>query len=154
MARLEECAEGMRKHLESLPCPTYETNPFVKGKPLSESRLAVVSTAGLHHKDATPFTFNPGDHYRVIPGDVQNSELVMSHVSANFDRTGFQQDLNVIFPMDRLKEMLWEKKIGSLADYHYSFMGATDPAQFSEAALQVAELLKKDQVDAVLLIPV
>jgi D-proline reductase (dithiol) PrdB len=36
--------------------------------------------------------------YRVISGDGSASDLVMSHVSVNFDRTGFQQDLNVVFP--------------------------------------------------------
>jgi len=154
MARLEDCAEGMRKHLEELSCPSYENSPFIKGKPLNQSRLAVVSTAGIHHRDAKPFTFAPGDHYRVIPGDIQNKDIVMSHLSANFDRTGYQQDLNVVFPLDRLREMLQKREIGSLADFHYSFMGASDPAQFGDATHQVAGLLKKDGVDAVLLIPV
>ena len=91
---------------------------------------------------------------RVIPGNVKGNELVMTHLSINFDRSGFQQDLNVIFPVDRLRELAKEGIIGSVADFHYSFMGASDPASMEKQAREVAGLLKKDKVDAVLLLPV
>ena len=39
----------------------------------------------------------------------------MIHVSANFDRTGFQMDWNVVFPMERLRELVSSRSIGSLA---------------------------------------
>lgn len=80
--------------------------------------------------------------------------MVMSHLSTNFDRSGFQQDLNVILPLDRLKELNKKGVIASLASYHYSFMGATDPAHIEQAAKEVAGLLKGDGVDVILLIPV
>ena len=44
--------------------------------------------------------------------------------------------------------------IGSLADYHYSFMGATDPGQMQDTAKNLAEIMKKEGVNAVLLVPV
>ena len=47
----------------------------------------------------------------------------MSHVSVNFDRTGFQRDLNVVLPRDRLDELVASGKIGGVAPEHYSFMG-------------------------------
>jgi D-proline reductase (dithiol) PrdB len=78
----------------------------------------------------------------------------MSHVSTNFDRTGFQQDLNVLFPLDRLREMADRGEIGSMADYHYSFMGATEPEKMESAARKLASLLKDDGVNVVLLVPV
>lgn len=55
----------------------------------------------------------------------------MSHISVNFDRTGYQQDLNVVFPIELLIELATENVIGSVADYHYSFMGTTDPAEMA-----------------------
>ncbi len=70
----------------------------------------------------------------------------MSHISTNFDRTGFQQDWNVVFPLDRLRELADRKVIGSLADYHYSLMGATDPRQMEETARGLARMLKNDGV--------
>jgi D-proline reductase (dithiol) PrdB len=92
--------------------------------------------------------------YRVIPVDTPANDLVMSHISTNFDRTGFQQDWNVVFPLDRLRELVESHLIGSLADYHYSFMGATDPRQLEEAARSLARILKNESVDTVLLVPV
>jgi hypothetical protein len=43
----------------------------------------------------------------------------------------FQEDWNVVFPLDRLNELAAEGTIGSVAATHYSFMGATDPVQRS-----------------------
>jgi D-proline reductase (dithiol) PrdB len=92
--------------------------------------------------------------YRIIQGNISARDLVMTHISTNFDRTGFQQDWNVAFPLDRLKELAKEGIIGSVAAYHYSFMGATDPAEMEPAARNLAVLLKGDQVDGALLVPV
>ncbi len=154
MALLEKLPEIERHFLESLKCPVFETRPWVKGPPLGDRRVAIISTAGLHHKEDRPFTFDPGDYYRVIPGDIAAKDLVMSHVSTNFDRSGFQQDWNVLFPLDRLRELQDQGVIGSVAEYHYSFMGAHDPVPMESTARSLAGLLKKDGVDAALLIPV
>jgi D-proline reductase (dithiol) PrdB len=154
MARLELMTPPERKHLEDTPCPTFDTHPFVTGKPLNHRRVALISTAGLHGKNDRPFTIVPGDFYRVIPGDIKASDLMMSHLSANFDRTGFQQDWNVVFPLDRLRDLAQEGVIGSVADFHYSFMGANDPLQMEPDVRKIAGLLKKDQVDGLLLLPV
>ena len=154
MARLERMTEQERKHLEDLPCPTFETQPWVEGPPLSERRVAIVSTAALHRTEDRPFTFDPGDYYRVIPGDIGAADLMMSHVSTNFDHSGFQQDWNVLFPIDRLQELAEEGIIGSVADFQYSFMGSVDPMQMEQEARGLAAIVKKDNVDALLLIPV
>lgn len=99
--------------------------------------------------------FGIGDtSYRLIPVGIEPDDLVMSHISTNFDRTGFQMDMNMVLPLDRLKELEDEGIIGSVADYHYSFMGATDPVQMEQQARDVAALLKKDRVTGVLLVPV
>ncbi len=154
MVRLADLAEGQRKNAENLPCPAFDTQPWVKGPPLSKRRVAIISTAGLHGRDDRPFTRSAGDLYRVIPSSINAADLVMSHVSANFDRSGFQQDWNVIFPIDLLRDFAKEGTIGSVAEFHYSFMGADDPTRWEQQAGFVASLLKKDKVDAVLLVPV
>jgi D-proline reductase (dithiol) PrdB len=79
---------------------------------------------------------------------------VMSHQSVNYDRTGFQEDHNVAFPLDCLNELAREGVIGSVADYHYSFMGAASIRKIEPKARELAGLLRKDRVDAVLLSPV
>jgi len=153
MAQLNRMPEPMRSHLAKLPCPSFNDQPWVSGQPLSRRRVALISTAGLQRRGDRPFEGMAGD-YRVIPGDIKARDLVMTHVSTNFDRTGFQRDWNVVFPLDRLQELADESIIGSVAAYHYSFMGATDPSEMEPAARNLAELLKGDRVDAVLLVPV
>ena len=153
MARLADMSEGIAKHLRELPCPTYPDQPWVTGKPLARRRIALVSTAGLHRAGETPFDLGAAG-YRVIPGDAPMTELMISHISTNFDRSGFQRDVNVMFPLDRLRELAEEGFIGSAAAYHYSFMGATHPDEMEAAAVEAARLLKQDNVDGVVLAPV
>jgi D-proline reductase (dithiol) PrdB len=153
MARLDRMPANERAHLLSLPCPTFDTTPWVPGPALAERRLALISTAGLHRREDRPFDVGAAD-YRIIPSDTAAHDLLMSHISINFDRTGFQQDWNVVFPLDRLRELAGRKVIGSLAAYHYSFMGATDPCQLEDTARSLAQIMKNDGVDSVLLVPV
>ena len=101
-----------------------------------------------------PFQMGQPDLYRVIPGNAGSNDLVMSHGAASFDRTGYQRDLNVVFPVDRLREMAEEGVIESLADYHYSFGTPLSMVQNETAAKEIGDLLKKDNVNGVLLFPV
>ena len=78
----------------------------------------------------------------------------MSHISVNFDRSGFQQDFNVVFPIDRLKELADDGVIGSVADFHYATLGSTDPLEMETQARRMAGLLKGDGVTGVLMVPV
>ena len=153
MVRLEQYGDEERQHLLNLPCPTYETSPFVTGVTVKKSRVALVSTAGLHKAADRPFDVGESG-YRLIPKNSQANDLVMSHISTNFDRTGFQLDLNTVFPLDRLNEMAEAGTIGSVAEYHYSFMGATDPVRMEQEARNLASIMKRDDVDTVLLVPV
>lgn len=153
MVRLSSFDESERRHLLELPCPTYPATALVAGVRLAEARLALISTAGLHRRSDRPFAIGESG-YRIIPKACRADDLVMSHISKNFDRTGFQQDHNMVFPLDRLGEMVAEGTIASLADYHYSFMGATDPTEMEHEARQLAAILRNDGVTAALLVPV
>ena len=154
MVRLSDLPDTDRGHLLAKRCPPFATSPFVSGGPLAGRRLAIITTAGLIRRGDDPFALSSGE-YRVIPGSTDGTDLVMSHSSVNFDRTGFQQDVNVVFPIDRARELVAEGALGSLADFHYSFMGASLDAEGYEAgARELADLLRRDAVDAVLLSPV
>jgi len=153
MVRLTDLPPATQTGMRNLDCPTFDRKPFVSGPPLAQRRIAVVTSAGLVRRGERPFT--SGDvGYRVLPGDTGADQLLMSHVSVNFDRTGFQRDINVVFPVDRLREMAQAGVIGSVAETHYSFMGATDPRGMEANARSVAGMLKSDRVDGVLLTPV
>ena len=154
MVRMEKLGEAERNMLMRLECPSFETRPWVSGPFLNQRRVALITTAGLHRRDDLPFQQNQAGFYRVISGDVQANDLIMSHIAPSFDRSGFQRDWNVVFPIDRLREMVTEGIIGSLADFHYSFGTVLSTEETEMAAKEIADLLKKDDVDAALLFPV
>ena len=154
IARVENLEdEGLAQWVLGAPLPKFDSTPWVEPPPLRSLRLAIVTTAGLHRRDDTAFSIGEGS-YRVLAGEIQARDLLMSHISVNFDRSGFQEDANLVFPIDHLRAMAKEGSIGSLADFHYSFMGASDPEVMAAPAQQIAGLLKNDRVDAVLLTPV
>jgi D-proline reductase (dithiol) PrdB len=153
VTRLTDLPPTQAKRLAELECPDFATRPWVTGTALSQRRVAIVSSAGLVVRSEDPFRGRDAD-YRAIPSTTRPKELLISHISINFDRTGFQEDWNVIFPIDRLGELAAEGTIGSVAQTHYSFMGATDPVQMEPYARELAGQLKQDTVDAVILPPV
>jgi D-proline reductase (dithiol) PrdB len=158
MVRLADLPESDQDNmLKKIPLlPQLPGRPWVEGPALSKRRVAIITTAGLHLRSDSPFGAGgaPTD-YRVIPGDVSGNDLVMSHLSVNFDRSGFQEDWNVVFPLDSLRKLAVEGVIGAVAAFHYSFMGAVSPVtRYEPKARELAALLKSDNVDAVMLSPV
>ena len=155
MVRLADLPEYERAHLLSKNLPPLGPPVWVSfDKPLSELRIALITTAGLHFRNDDTFGFADAT-FRPIEGSADANDLIMSHSSVNFDRTGFAEDVNLVFPLDRFRELAQAGKIGSLADVHYSFMGAgLSPEAYEKSASQVAGLLKQDRVDAVFLTPV
>lgn len=122
--------------------------------PLSEARVAIVTTAGFHH--ASGGTWVEGQGF--VAFDAADRALTLAHASTNFDRTGLLADLNVAYPADRLEEMAAEGVIGSVAAQHLSFMGAQPDHVLETLRLdtgpQAAELLRRDGVDVAILTPV
>lgn len=153
MVRLKDLPKDVADGLLALPMPAFEGRPWTPAPALDQARVAIVATAGLHRHSDARFVGGAAD-YRLIPDDVDTDDLMMTHVSINFDRTGFQQDVNVVFPLERLHELATNGEIGSVARWHYSFMGATDPSRMAESGAQVARVLKEDGVTAVILVPV
>jgi D-proline reductase (dithiol) PrdB len=156
MARLEDIPEATRIAALELPCPAFETTPFVSGPPLADRRVAIVSSAVLLHRGARPFASplhdGPGE-YRAVSGTWATADILVSHASVNFDRAGFQRDINVVFPIDRLRDLAAVGAIGSVADTHYTIMPVAEPATV-EVADGIAAALHADKVNAVVLAPV
>jgi D-proline reductase (dithiol) PrdB len=151
--RMTDLPPPSQTSMANLECPVFATTPFVSGPPLAKRRVAVVTSAGLLRRGERPFISGDTD-YRAIPAETPAGQILMSHVSVNFDRTAFVRDINVVFPIERLHAMASAGTIGSVAAAHYSFMGASDPRRMEANARTVAGRLKSDSVDAVLLTPV
>jgi D-proline reductase (dithiol) PrdB len=129
------------------------------GKPLSESRLGLVSTAGFVAPGDRPFdaSVRGGDpSFREIPGDIHVSELRDFHRSESFDHEGMASDPNLAFPIDRLRELVERGRLGSLNHRHLSFMGSiTAPGRLKRETLpEAARRFEEDEVDVALLVPV
>lgn len=127
-------------------------------KLLSNCKIAIVTTAGVHHRDQKPFdmTDKDGDPtYRIIDVRRLVTDLIITH--DYYEHSDAARDINIVFPIDRLKECEQELLIGKVADTHYGFMGHIDGRHIQmlikESAPDVAQKLKADHVDVVLLTP-
>ena len=153
MARLEDIPQPTRDTVVAAPCPAFETRPFVVGPPLARRRVAIVSSAALIRRGEKPFPFGSSE-CRFLPASMPAGDILMSHVSINFDRAGFQRDLNVVYPVDRLRELAAQDVIAGAADTHFTVMGSTDPAGMTATADQIAGQLRQERIDSILLSPV
>ena len=147
--------EQLRTTLGGLKSFAFDDVPWTTPKPLHESRVAIVTTAGLRVENNADW--NAGDQgFTQIPHNAEN--LTLAHYSPNFDRVGWVLDKNVVFPIDRLYELAEDGIIGSVAKTHISFMGAQPDHTLETIRLDsgpaAAKLLKDDEVDLVLLTPV
>ena len=125
---------------------------------LENSKIAVVTTAGVHHKDQEPFNMKDRDgdpSYRIIDVTRPLSSVMITH--DYYDHSDADRDINIVFPIERLKEFAKEGFIGRIADFHYGFMGHITGKHIltliNKSAPEVAARLKKDNVDIVLLTP-
>ena len=128
-------------------------------RPLDQCRVAICSTAGMVMPGQPPFdrSVKGGDFsYRVIDGDTEVSSLIDTHRSSSYDHAGIEEDANLAFPLDRLRELAADGRIGAVAERHLSFMGSiTAPNRLlRQTAPEAAEILVADQVDVALLVPV
>lgn len=128
--------------------------PFVRPKkPLKESRLALVTTGGVHLPEQPRFDIDDpaGDcSYREIPTSAD--DLTWAHA---YYRPDEGSDLDTIFPLQTLRRLARDGVVGELSGRHFSFMGAIhDPTQLVEnTGPEVAGKLVEDLVDIVLLTP-
>jgi D-proline reductase (dithiol) PrdB len=160
MGHLDEFALPLRTFLKAYPWRRIDPVPWAPlRKPLSECRLALVSSAALVLPEQVPLDgkIQGGDvSFREIPGDVDPRQLVDAHKSGSYDHSGVRQDANLAFPLDRMRELVGSGRVGSLAGTHLSFMGSIiQPGRLiRETAPRAAELLVRDSVDIALLVPV
>lgn len=146
---------------EALSHAPIPWTPFVK--PLSEAKVALLSTAGISMKDDTPFDMEferqhptRGDSsFRRLRADATADQIEANHL--HIDTGYIERDLNVALPLDRLRELVSEGHVGCLAETHYSimgFQGADSSRLENESAPAIAEIMKSEGVDLALLAPV
>lgn len=144
--------------------PTHAEIPWTPiVKKLSESKVALLSTAGLSMKGDEPFDMDferehptRGDSsWRRIQHDATSRDIEANHL--HIDTSYIERDLNVALPLDRLRELVNQGGVGSMAETHYSIMGyqGSDTSKLeNESAPQIAAAMRREEVDLVLLAPV
>jgi len=132
-------------------------------KPLRESRVALLSTAGLSMRGDPPFDMEGerrrptwGDpSWRRLRADATSESVVANHL--HIDTGYIERDLNVALPLDRLRELVAEGRVGSMAPSHYSimgFQGRDSSVLENESAPAIAAAMRSEEVDLALLAPV
>ncbi len=150
--------------------PSYEEAPFTPlGRPLAGARLGLVTSSGhfVDGDDPKPFgvesmtqeeaTARILDFLRaapqlsVIPTTTATDRLRVRH--GGYDIRGARKDPNVVFPLDRLRELEAAGRV-TLSGNAYSFVGATAQTRLlNETGPEWVERFKQDQLEAVLLVP-
>ena len=120
-------------------------------KPLSDSTVVLLSTGGVHLRSDRPFKLNSDATFRVIPKDAQPDDLAISHQA--YDRTDALRDINLVFPIERLRELEAERVIGRLAEDHYGFGLMGRAKRLMPAIKEVARCISESGVDLALLVP-
>ncbi len=120
-------------------------------KPLSESTVVLISTGGVHLRSDRPFNLNSDPTFRVIPKGAQPADLAISHQA--YDRTDALRDINLVFPIERLRELEAEGIIGRLAEDHYGFGLMGSAKRLMPAIKEVARRISESGVDLALLVP-
>jgi len=130
-------------------------------KPLSQTTMALVTSAGISLKSDPPFDMERekreplwGDRsYRTIPRGTTEEDIDVNHLHINTHH--IKQDINVILPLARMAEFEKEKIIGRLAPTAYSFYGFQwQNTDFLKEAIEpISKKMKLENVEAVLLTP-
>jgi D-proline reductase (dithiol) PrdB len=134
----------------------FDASPWSPlGRPLSEACLALISSAGISRDDQEPFDpWAVNDlSFRQIPTDTPYERLRLNH--NYFDHRDARKDLNCVLPVQRLKELQDEGYIGRLARVAIALgMGRLykRTALQNQTVPEIAEVLKREGADAVLLI--
>lgn len=156
-SRVESYLSDWERDLVSRVNPnaiSFDSAPWAAfEKSLSEARIALLTTGGAYVRDAQEPYIDDDPSYRVIPSTTPVSELAIFH--EHYDKSNAEKDINVIFPIERLREMEAEERIGSLAASTFGFMGYivgdNIPRLMDETAPEAARMLLEEDVDAALI---
>jgi D-proline reductase (dithiol) PrdB len=144
--------------------PSHDPIPWTAlRKPVSQAKVALLSTAGLSMKGDAPFDMElerkrptRGDpSWRALRANATSESIEANHL--HIDTGYILRDLNVALPLDRLRECAEAGEIGSVADTHYSIMGyqGNDSSELeTKSAPEIAKSMQNEEVDLALLAPV
>lgn len=122
-----------------------------RNRELKDSVFALITTAGVQLRDQEPFDLAGDNSWRLIPGDVATQQLMVRH--EHYDHRDADEDVNVVFPIERLRELAEQRIIGGVSDKHLGFMGYTQNFRdlYERAAPEMAKIILHSKADGVVL---
>ncbi|HXW46171.1 MAG TPA: glycine/sarcosine/betaine reductase selenoprotein B family protein [Streptosporangiaceae bacterium] len=120
-------------------------------RPITEATVALVTTSGVHLRRDKPFNPGSDSSFRVIPCDAEPGDLAITHQA--YDRRDALRDINLVFPLQRLRELAAQGVIGRLAAENYGFGLVDQGAKLIGPGREVAARLNDGGVDLALLVP-
>lgn len=157
-----EYVKALDSYYQSFGFPAYKWSVFKTTtwtpfeKPLDKARVALLCSSGISRKDQEPFEPLSRSNltYREIPKDTHAEELVINY--SYYDHTDADKDPNIVFPIDRFRELEEEGFIGELAEINYGLgMGRMykRTALQTQLAAEIARKLKGAAVDVLFCVP-
>lgn len=117
---------------------------------LEDAIVCIVTTAGVRHKDDPPFQTDGDTSYRVVSGEATARDL--RYDDTHYDHGCVDADLNCVFPIDRLRSLAVERRIGGLTERHFSLGFSQALREIRERTVpELAREVDKARPDAVLL---
>ena len=122
-------------------------------QPVSDSRIALLSSAALRLAKQQPFVPREDLSYRRVPSDPNAGPLIIDHHSGI--GTVPKQDPEIVFPRSALAALVEKAMVGAVSPFHFSFMGGVRRHEDIERMLApaLAEELAAMEVDLALLVP-
>ena len=120
-------------------------------KELKDMTIALATAAGVHLKSDKRFNLAGDTTFRAIPNTATVDEMMVSH--GGYDNGDVNKDINCMFPIDRIRELVDEGFIGAIAPENYGTMGGGGNVQVftEEVGPEIAQRLKAENVDAAIL---
>ena len=150
-----------RELYDSLGYPPYrwfeaDSDPSLSqaAKPLSESRLAMISSAGAYVAGQVAYYYKDDTSIRAISSDTPVEQLRFSHITENY-LVDAREDPRCVFPIEALRTLQQEGVVGSLADNYYSCMGGiySQRRVTDELIPNLEQAMEAEQPDYLLLVP-
>lgn len=116
---------------------------------LKDCRVGLVTTSGGYVDGMEPFADSDLRFY-LIPTETDTSRIRFA--PGHFDTSNGALDPNIMFPLDRLKDILGAGEIGKIAEYHVS-MGLTMELRKlkEQVSWDIAQAVVKTRPDIVVL---
>ena len=123
-------------------------------KPLSQSKVGLISTAGTYVHGQVAFHYKDDTSIRAIPSNSKVSDVRFSHLMENY-LVEARQDPCSVFPLEALTQLESDGIIGELAKNYFSCMGGiySQNRVATELIPNLEKAISDEQLDLLLLIP-